>query len=155
LSETISAIEGQSAFVSYVSPTQVNVKIPSGVSAGAQSITVTTAAGTSASYTTDVNSTEPGLAAALFADGTTYVLPSHAASGVTLRPANPGETIILYGVGFGNVTPAVNAGLALDEVGLYQFNVAVPSGLQAGTVPIALTLGGRPGNQVLYTAVGN
>ena len=47
------------------------------------------------------------------------------------------------------------AGLALDEVGLYQFNVVVPSGLQAGTVPITFTLGGSPGNQVLYTAVGN
>ncbi len=196
LSGTTVAIEGHSAFVSYISPTQVNVQVPSGVSAGAQSITVTTAAGTSASHTTDVNSTEPGLFApsvfqiggmqyvgALFADGSTYVLPPNAVSGVTSRPANPGETIILYGVGFGNVTPGVNAGtivqkanmldlplqilfnqipatvtyagLALDEVGLYQFNVVVPSGLQAGAVPITFTLGGSPGNQVLYTAVGN
>ena len=196
LSGTTVAIEGHSAFVSYISPTQVNVQVPSGVSAGAQSITVTTAAGTSASHTTDVNSTEPGLFApsvfqiggmqyvgALFADGSTYVLPPNAVSGVTSRPANPGETIILYGVGFGNVTPGVNAGtivqkanmldlplqilfnqipatvtyagLALDEVGLYQFNVVVPSGLQAGAVPITFTLGGTPGNQVLYTAVGN
>ena len=94
LSGTTVGIEGQPAFVSYISPTQVNVQVPSSVSAGAQSITVTTAAGTSASYTTDVNSTEPGLFApsvfqiggmqyvgALFADGSTYVLPPKAVSG--------------------------------------------------------------------------
>jgi len=195
LSGTTVAIEGQSAFVSYVSPTQVNVQIPS-VSAGAHSITVTTAAGTSATYAVNVNSTEPGLFApsvfqiggmqyvgALFADGSTYVLPSNGVSGVSSRPANPGETITLYGVGFGNVTPSVNAGtvvqkantldlplqilfnqipatityagLVLDEVGLYQFNVVVPSGLQGGTVPITFTLGGSLGNQVVYTAIAN
>ena len=128
MSGTTVGIEGQPAFVSYISPTQVNVQVPSSVSAGAQSITVTTAAGTSASYTTDVNSTEPGLFApsvfqiggmqyvgALFADGSTYVLPPKAVSGVTSRPANPGETIILYGVGFGNVTPGVNAGTVVAE----------------------------------------
>jgi hypothetical protein len=159
LSGTTVAIEGHSAFVSYISPTQVNVQIPSGVSAGAQSIIVTTAAGTSASFRTDVNSTEPGLFApsvfqiggmqyvgALFADGSTYVLPPNAVSGVTSRPANPGETI---------PATVTYAGLALDEVGLYQFNVVVPSGLQAGTVLITFTLGGSPGNQVLYTAVAN
>jgi uncharacterized protein (TIGR03437 family) len=47
------------------------------------------------------------------------------------------------------------AGLVLDEVGLYQFNVVVPSGLQGGTVPITFTLGGSPSNQVLYTAIAN
>lgn len=196
LGGTTVVIEGGSAFISYISPTQVNVQVPSGISTGAQSITVITAAGTSASYAIDVNTTEPGLFApsvfqiggkqyvgALFADGSTYVLPPNAVSGVTSRPANPGETITLYGVGFGNVAPGVNAGtvvqkantldlplqilfnqipatvtyagLALDEVGLYQFNVVVPSGLQAGTVPITFTLGGSPGHQVLYAAVGN
>jgi uncharacterized protein (TIGR03437 family) len=47
------------------------------------------------------------------------------------------------------------AGLVQGEVGLYQFNVVVPSGLQGGTVPITFTLGGIPGNQVLYTAIAN
>ena len=196
LSGTSVAVAGQPAFVSYISPTQVNVQLPSTVSAGSQSITVATAAGTSTPYTIHVNSTEPGLfappvfsisgkqyAGALFADGSTYVLPSNAVAGVTSRPANPGETIVLYGVGFGNVTPSVNAGtivqqantmalpvrvffnqipgtvtyagLVLDEVGLYQFNVVVPSGLQGGDVPITFTLGESPGNQVLYTAIAN
>ena len=196
LSGTTVAIAGQSAFVSYISPTQVNAQIPSSVSAGTSSVTVTTAAGTSAPYTVDVNSTEPGLFApaafligekqyvgALFPGGSTYVLPSNAVAGVASRPANPGETITLYGVGFGAVTPSVNAGtlvqkantldlpvqilfnqvpatvsyagLVQGEVGLYQFNVVVPSGLQGGTVPITFTLGGIPGNQVLYTAIAN
>ena len=47
------------------------------------------------------------------------------------------------------------AGLAPDEVGLYQFNVVIPSGLQAGTVPMTFTLGGVPGGQVLYVAISN
>jgi uncharacterized protein (TIGR03437 family) len=102
--------------------------------------------------------------------------------GTAARPARPGETMVLYGVGFGPVTPdddagdvvqhdnnlvlpfqvffggtpaAVSyAGLAPGSVGLYQFNVVVPDNAPAGdAVPLTFALNGSVGQQVLYTAV--
>jgi uncharacterized protein (TIGR03437 family) len=141
-----------------------------------------------------VNPTEPGLlapasftingtpyAAAFFSDGTS-VLPTGAIVGVSSRPAKPGDTIILYGVGFGPVSPSIPAGqlvqqsnmlassfqmliggmpatvayagLAPSFTGLYQFDIAVPS-VAAGAQPLTFTLGGTPGAQKLNIAVGN
>jgi len=45
------SVSGQDALVSYVSPNQVNAKVPSTVGSGLQGITVTTSAGTSEPYT--------------------------------------------------------------------------------------------------------
>lgn len=186
-------IGGQSAFVDYVSPTQVNAQIPSNVGTGPQQITVTTPNGTSAGYPITVNTTQPGLLApssfnvggkqyvvALLPDGT-FVLPQGAIPGINSRPAHPGETVTMYGVGFGSVTPNIAAGqivgqqnsltlpmsllfgtlpatlsykgLAPNFVGLYQFNVVVPSVPDNDAVPLNFTLGGANGSQTLYTAV--
>ncbi len=116
-------IAGQAAFVDYISPGQVNAQVPANVASGTQSLTVTNAGGTSAAYSVNVSTTEPGLdappdfqvggsqyAAALFTDGVTYVLPPGSVTGVTSRQAKPGDTITFYGVGFGAVTPAVAPG---------------------------------------------
>ena len=40
----------------------------------------------------------------------TFALPVGAISGLNCRPAKPGETVVIYGVGFGPVTPAIPAG---------------------------------------------
>jgi uncharacterized protein (TIGR03437 family) len=174
----------------------VNVQVPSTVSAGEQKLILSTAAGASDPYTITVNPVQPGLLApsvfliggkqyigALFPDGSTYVLPPNAISGIISRPARAGETITLYGVGFGPVTPPVDAGsvvqqpntltlpiqlfldkvpaavsyagLVLGAIGLYQINVVVPSGLQGGAAAVTFTLGGTSSIQVLYTAVAN
>jgi uncharacterized protein (TIGR03437 family) len=101
---------------------------------------------------------------AQFLDGT-YVLPVGAISGVNSRPAVPGDYIILYGIGFGPVTPNIPAGqlvqvgnnlassfeiliggeaatvlysgLAPSYTGLYQFNLQVPA---ISSVPPANTV---------------
>jgi len=193
-------INGQSAFVDYVSATQMNAQVP-GVGTGPQSLVVTTATGTpnpqsSAPFTVNLVADNPGLlapssfkiggtqyAVALFTDGA-YVLPTGAIPGITSRPAVPGDTITLYGVGFGPVvqlTPPGQlaqgqsqlalpftlsiggtsvgappyAGLAPDFVGLYQFNVVVPSVGAGNAVPLTFTLGGVTGTQTLALAVGN
>ena len=120
---------------------------------------------------------------ALFSDNTTYVLPPGAISGVTSRRARPGDTIIFYGVGFGavdrgiipgqiasqintlstpftlrfgntTVTPSYY-GLAPNFVGLYQFNVVVPSIAASDSVPITFTLGGAASTQTVSLAIGN
>lgn len=188
-------INGQDAFVDYISAGQVNAQVPSNVGTGPMQLTVTNSSGTSSPYSITVNPTQPGLLAppsfkiennqyvtALFSDGT-YVLPTGAISGVTSRPAKPGETIVLYGVGFGTVDPDIPAGqivsqsnrltsslqvlfggtpatlpyfgLAPNFVGLYQINAVVPSIANSDRVPLTFTLGGVAGTQTLVTSVHN
>ena len=195
LSGTSVTIGGQPAFVGYISAGQVNVQVPSNVNPGVQQITVSTAAGTSAAYPVTVASVKPGLlapksfniggkqyVAATFPDGS-FALPAGAIPGVASRPAKPGDTVTLWGVGFGPVTPYTPAGqiaigttalslpfqvsfgstqatlsyagLAPEAVGLYQFNVAVPSVPANAATPLSFTLNGASGTQTLYIAVGN
>ena len=180
-------IGGQAAFVAYISPTQINAQVPSNAQLGSQQVTVDTPAGNSGLFSITVSASMPGLLApaafnlsgkqyvgALFSDGSTFVLPR-------TRPAKPGDTITIYGVGFGAVTPSYTAGqivsrsntlttplqvffgdtqamvtymgLSPGSVGLYQFNVVVPTIPTNNAVPITFTLGRTMGLQTLYTAV--
>ena len=192
-------IGGQTAFLSYISPNQVVAQIPSDVGLGPQDVRVSTPAGASDPQTVVVNQVQPGLLApaalkigdkqyteAVFADGSTLALPAVAMSGAmqgsaTARVPHPGETIVLYGVGFGTVTPDPGAGnivandnnlllpfqvyfggmpatvsyagLAPGMIGLYQFNVVVPNTTPGDAVPLTFSVGPTAGEQVLYTAV--
>jgi len=111
----------------------------------------------------------------------TYVGAAGSIPGVTLRPARAGDVITLYGIGFGPVTPAVAAGtiasgttavrgnvavqfgstpatiqyagMAPGFVGLYQFNVTVPS-VAAGDQALVVSLNGTPVAQNLFLTVG-
>jgi uncharacterized protein (TIGR03437 family) len=111
-------IGGQNAFVSYVSSGQVNAQVPSNVGTGSQPVIVTANNVASAPFSINVNALEPGLLApasfmlnskqyvvAQHANGD-FVLPAGVLSGYTTSPASPGETITIYGVGFG---PALNS----------------------------------------------
>ena len=116
------SIGGQAAFVDYISPTQVNAQLPSSVftavaTSGMFPLTVTSGGVTSAPYDLTVNPTQPGLLAtaqfkiganqyvvAQHSDGA-YVLPTGSIAGANSRPAQPGETVVIYGIGFGAVTP--------------------------------------------------
>jgi len=196
LDQTSVTIGGKPAFVGYISPGQVNVQVPSGLLAGQQPLTVTTPSGSSVPYMVNVNATQPGLFAprsfsvggkqyvmAIFPDWATFALPSGAVSGLASRPAKPGDTITMWGIGFGPVIPDIPAGqivqqnntlagalqifiggvpaqvqysgLAPQAVGLYQFNVVVPNVTGSDTVPLTFTLGGVSGAQTLYVAVQN
>ncbi len=188
------SIGEQAAFVDYISASQVNAQLPSNISTGgALQLAVTNANGTSMPVNITVNTTEPGLLApasfkigsnqyvvAQLPDGS-YVLPTGAIAGVNSRPAKPGETIVIYGVGFGSVTPNILAGeivteanqlaesfeisfgktpaqlpyfgLAPSFVGLYQFNVTVPAVADNDLVPLTFNLAGAAGTQTLFTAV--
>jgi uncharacterized protein (TIGR03437 family) len=116
-------IGGQSAFISFISPGQVNALVPSNVATGVQQITVTAATGTSAAYPVIVNPTAAGMLApgylnlggsqylgALFADFQTFVAPPGAVSGYDSRRAKPGDVIVIFGIGFGPVAPNIPAG---------------------------------------------
>jgi uncharacterized protein (TIGR03437 family) len=56
-----------------------------------------------------LNGTE--YAIATFTDFVTFPIPVTA--GIASRPAKPGDTLIFYGLGFGQTTPAVTAGIAV------------------------------------------
>jgi uncharacterized protein (TIGR03437 family) len=187
-------IGGQPAFIDYISPIQVNAQVPSNVGTGPQPLIVTTAAGVSSASMIAVNAEQPGLlapssfniggkqyVAALFSDGATYVLPPGVIAGSPSRRAQPGDSITLYGVGFGPVTPNIPAGqiaqqtnalalpfhvffgpteatvsyagLAPNAVGLYQFNLVVPNVTASDLVPLTFTLAGISATQTLYLAV--
>jgi uncharacterized protein (TIGR03437 family) len=180
----------------------VNVQVPAGVSTGTQPVVVTSmavsgndpVANVSQAQSIAIAATAPGLFAppvfltggnqyvgALFPDFATYVLPPGEVNGIASQRAKPGDTIILFGIGFGGNLPAgqiakssdtlpagsfqvsfggtaatVNyAGLAPGYVGLYQFNVVVPSVPANDLTPVTFTLGGVAGTQTLYTAIGN
>jgi len=196
LDSTSVTVGGQSAYVAYISPGQVNVQVPSNITAGTQSLILSTEWGTSATYNLTVGA-NPGVYApsilkiggqqyvgALFANSSTWVLPAGAVSGLTSQPASPGDIITIYGVGFGTVTPSVPAGqlapaettsltapvqilfgttpatigyqgLAPGLVGLYQFNVTVPTVPAGNAVELTFMQGGVTLPQTLYTAVGN
>jgi len=190
-------IGGQKAFINYIAsnPGQINAQLPSNIATGGTlQLMVTNANGASAPYNLTVNPTEPGLLApasfqiggkqyvvALLNDGVTYILPPVSIPGVTSRQASPGDTILMYGIGFGTVTPdspagqivtqsnqlsqplqilfgqtpaqISYAGLAPGFVGLYQFNVVVPPVPDNDLVPVTFNLGGVAGTQTLYIAV--
>jgi uncharacterized protein (TIGR03437 family) len=186
-------IAGQSAVVSYISARQVNAQVPLSVSPGSQQITLAAPNGTSVPFTVNVNAAQPGLCQGFQVSGnpfltavvnntTTYILPAAAnVSGVTSRPAHPGEIISFFGIGFGAVTPSPSqgqlvqqlnqlttplevyfgqtvatvqyAGLAPGFIGLYQFNVVVPDVPDNDLVPVTFDLGNFAGAPTLYTAV--
>ena len=187
-------VGGQPAFVYYVSPKQVDVQVASNVATGSQPVIVTTAAGASAPFNTNVNATEPGLLApaAFKINNTQYALAEFqggfydlppGTAGLAAKRAVPGDTLILYGIGFGpvsdgtlagvidqaanNLTNSFNvsiggmaaqvkyAGLTPTFVGLYQFNVVVPNIPASDTTPLTFTLNGTPGTQTLNLFIGN
>ena len=176
-------INGVPAYPYYVSPTQLNVHTPSDVATGNSTINVTVGV-RSVNTTSQKLAVTPGIlaptafkvegrqyAAATFPDSF-YVGKVGLITGVAFRPARPGDTITLYGIGFGDVIQPVTAGrvvsgtndlsrpltvsfgsipatvtykgLAPGLVGLYQFNVVVPASVTTGDYQINMTLGGTP-----------
>ena len=185
-------VAGQDAFVAYISAGQVNVQAPDNIGTGRQEVRVLDGAMTAGVFEVDVNATQPGLfapsqlktgdrqyAAAFIGGEFTYAAPPGAVAGATSRPARAGETIVLYGIGFGPVTPHTGAGhvvaqlntldlsiqfffgqtpavhsyAGLTGIGLYQFNVQVPAGVSGEAVPLSFTLLGARGEQTLYVAI--
>ncbi len=117
-------------------------------------------------------------AVALHQDGA-FVGREGLIAGANFRPAKAGDILTLYGVGFGPTSPAVPAGqvtpaasaltgvrvrlgdrdadvlfggLAPGAVGLYQFNVTVPSGL-SGDVPLVVSTSATASKQPVRLTV--
>src|SRR5262249_1826358 len=112
-------INGSPAFISYISPVQINLVTPADL---APSGTVTVVVSNNSLTTATINVTPQILAPALFLIGN-YAAALHANNTVvgptTLvannsTPAAPGETIVLFGTGFGVTNPAVVSGAVVS-----------------------------------------
>jgi uncharacterized protein (TIGR03437 family) len=185
-------IGGIPAFVAFVSPNQVNVQAPDGLPAGQASLVVRNREGASDPISIGTSPVAPyflapssfaaggvSYAAALHLDGA-FVGRENLIAGAAFRPARPGDTIILYGIGFGSTTPRIPAGqvtpapaslpglavrlgdaianllyagLAPGIVGLYQFNLVVPE-IPDGDARLNATLNGVPLGQILSLTIG-
>lgn len=164
-------VNGTAVPLSYISPTQINFLMPATISAGTVSIQVTNNGLTSTAVSAPVAATAPAfftLGAVDATTGNSYIAAEHAngsiagpaslVSGVTSTPYNAGETMVLYGTGFGATATLPPAGQLLTAAlplataptvtvggqpatvsfaglvgpGLYQFNVVLPSGTTTG-----------------------
>jgi uncharacterized protein (TIGR03437 family) len=181
-------INNKPAYIWLVSPTQINLQAPDDAATGTVNVTVTNPGG-SASSTVTLDQYGPSFslfdakyAAALVAtpgaagsSGAGYdLIGPTGALPFNTRPVKPGETLTVYGVGFGPTDPAVPAGkvfggaaksIAYPEItigdapavvafagivqaGLFQFNVIVPNVAAHGDLALKASINGRtsPGN---------
>lgn len=143
------SINGKPAFVRYTSPGQVNVLSPDDPALGPVPLTLTNSAGVTDTVTLTKLAAAPALLAppAFLIDGKQFVAAQFADGGFAgkTRPAQFGDILVIYGIGFGAVKPIFRiggaesalaySGLAPNFLGLYQFNVVVPN-VGPGDVPL-------------------
>jgi uncharacterized protein (TIGR03437 family) len=184
LGGTSVTINGKLAYLWYVSPTQINFQAPNDTAAGTVPVVVTTGSGNSTStvtlsqfgpsfslldskHVTGIILRSNGLGSQ---GGGSYDIigPTGSLLGYPTIAAKAGDTIELFGVGFGPTSPVVLAGqvfsgaaattnpvkllinnvsvtpafAGLSSAGLYQINLAVPSGLGTGDVSLLASVGG-------------
>ena len=172
-------IDGKAAAVYFISPLQINVLAPDDTATGLVPVQVKNALGTSDSVLALQQTAAPALfqlraatanyAAGTHADGSLLAGPALIQQGFAGTAATAGETIVLFGTGFGATQPAISATAlvpsprplarpeelsvrigGLDAViafaglispGVYQFNVVVPQ-LAAGDQSVVAELRG-------------
>ncbi|MBM3763058.1 MAG: hypothetical protein FJW36_22785 [Acidobacteria bacterium] len=189
-------VGGQRAFVAFVSPTQVNVQVPATVSINQTLPVVLTSRGQVApAFQMNIRRVFGGLLApAQFKVGdrqfvyaskgnTGTIVANGTFAGLPATPASPGETLIFYGTGFGDMSPfnipiagqapttlgrlqfpvtfkigGIDAqvtfgGVVPPFVGLYQFNVVVPPDAPSGDLPLEVIQNDQPIAQTLFLPV--
>lgn len=186
-------INNKPAYLWYASPTQLNVEAPDDASRGTVNVTVTTSAGSGTAAVTladaspsfqwiDGNSHVLGLilrnGSGAYGSGSYDLLgPTGLIKDLTTVPAKAGDTVVLYGVGFGPTDPAVPAGqlfsgaaavtgavtLTINNktatprftgiwfTGAFQLNVTIPSGLGTGDQTMTATVNGVTSPPVLIS----
>jgi uncharacterized protein (TIGR03437 family) len=175
-------VNNQPASVFFVSPQQINVLAPTDDATGDIQVRVRTAAGESDPIAVRKAQFLPSFVTVpqgdrLFVVGVTPagVIAGKAGVGGTTRGFQPGETLSLFGSGFGPTNPAINAATSrfaptpitgtatirfgdanvtvqgggfLISPGLYQFNITVPD-LPNGDYPVSVSIGGAQGSNRL------
>jgi len=135
------SIGGQAAYIYYLSATQINVFVGN-VGLGPVQVTVTTPGGTSAAYTTIANQFSPAMflwpGGQPVATHSDYSLAAKNGTfpGTTTIPAKPGETIVLWGTGFGPTVPSAPLGVALPAGGPYLTANQISAAVNGAPVPV-------------------
>lgn len=185
LGNTSVTIDGKPAYLWYVSPGQINLQVPNDTATGAVPVVVTTPNG-AATSTVTLAAVSPSFSllgdnkhvagiilrsdnTGAYGGGSYDIIgPTDSSLGYVTVAARAGDTVELFGVGFGQTSPQVSAGQSytgaapttnavaltvnglsvtlafsgLSGAGLYQLNLTVPSGLGSGDVPIQALVGG-------------
>lgn len=184
LGGTSVTVDGKAAYLLLVSPGQINLQVPDDAALGPVPVVVTTAVGSGASTVTLAQfgpsffllDTKHVAGIILRSDGSgsygggsyDIIGPRGTSLGYQTVAAKAGDTIELFGTGFGPTDPEVAAGQAfsgsasttypvmlqingvsvvpafagLSGAGVYQLNLTVPSGLGTGDVPLQATVRG-------------
>ncbi|HWR52404.1 MAG TPA: hypothetical protein VN428_14930 [Bryobacteraceae bacterium] len=185
--EGVSAtVNGMAAYISYVSPTQLNVLTPDDPATGEVQVQVTTANGASNTFAVNKSRVSP----AFFQFTTKYAAAVHAGAvlvgraglmtGASFAPAQPGETLMLFGTGFGPTnpplpasqlvtkaaplaeTPTVTIGgkpatvtfAGLSGSGLTQLNVTIPPDLPDGDALLVAQIAGAATQPDVFITIG-
>jgi uncharacterized protein (TIGR03437 family) len=186
LDGTSVTINGKTAFLYVVSPTQINLQAPDDTATGTVPVVVTTGGGNATSSVT-LSQFAPSFSlldskhvagiiirsdgSGAYGGGTYDIIgPTGNSLGYATVAAKAGDSIELYGVGFGPTDPAFPSGQAvpagvsgtainpihlliggisltpgfagITEAGLFQFNLTLPAGLGTGDVSLIGTVAG-------------
>lgn len=107
------AVNGVIAPLFFVSPNQINLQVPFEVSGSQATVVVNTGPAQSAPLAISLTAASPAIYTVL-SNGSGPGAITHADGNLISRdnPVQPGETVIVYGTGFGAVKPAVSSGAA-------------------------------------------
>jgi uncharacterized protein (TIGR03437 family) len=142
-------VNGESAYVYYISPTQVNILTPPDAMSGDVQVEVTNNGAASGSFTAQAEAESPSFfvfgggpyVAATHANGS-FIGPTSLYPGST-TPAKPGETVLIYANGFGLTSLAVVSGAETQSGTLSPLPIVTIGGITA-TLQFA-GLSGAPG----------
>lgn len=176
LGGTSVTVNAKPAYLWFVSPTQINFQAPDDTTIGPVSVVVATGAG-SVTSTVTLGQFAPSFSlldvshvAGIIsrANGAYDIIgPTGSSLGYPTVAAKAGDSVILFGTGFGPTTPAVPAGkvysgaaatanpvsltingkavtpsfAGITEAGLYQINLTIPAGAGTGDVPLSAIVG--------------
>jgi uncharacterized protein (TIGR03437 family) len=184
LGGTSVTIDGNPAYLSLVSPTQINFQVPLDAKTGSVPVVIKTANGT-VTATVTLGQVAPSLlvldakhvagiilrfsGSGAYGGGTYDIIgPTGSSLGYPTVAAKAGDSIALYGTGFGPTNPPVTPGQAfsgaagttnqvtlsingvsvtpsfagLSGAGLDQINLTVPTGIGTGDLTVVASVGG-------------
>ena len=170
-------VNGQEAFIAFTSSAQINAIAPDNIPEGPVTVLVEYSNLRSTTVATQSRRINPAVfrstpensryLASKANDGSAYIGPPNlfgtngVLSGLALRPARPGEFVVLYGTGLGPTTPAVPAGqIPPTRNGSYPLTSASEirltlNGQTTTVVPAYSGLSGFPGLHQLVFLVPN
>jgi len=133
-------VNGKSAYVYYISPTQVNILTPPDTMPSKVAVQVTNNGSAGTPFTAQTQALSPSF---FVVNGGPYVIAQHSADyslvgpasfsapGYPITPAKPAETVVLYANGFGPVNPAVVSGSETQSGTLAPLPVVTIGGITA------------------------